>query len=97
MILAIFDLQVTQILSIKFQVIRPFCSGEEVQNTFSRRQLWWPSFLSDQNNVSYYGSISHPDAFYQVLSQLSFQLRRRSAKQISQIAAMAAILDFSLE
>ena len=32
--LAIFDLQVTLILPIKFRVNWPFCSGEQVQNRF---------------------------------------------------------------
>ena len=36
MILAIFDVQVTPILPIKFRVNGPFCSGEEVQNIFKR-------------------------------------------------------------
>ena len=47
---AIFDVQVTPILSIKFRVNRPFYSGEEVQNSFSRWQLWRPSCISDQND-----------------------------------------------
>ena len=34
--LAIFDLQVSQILPIKFPVNWPFCSGEEVQYRFLR-------------------------------------------------------------
>ena len=41
-ILAIFDLQVTAMILTKFQVNWPFSPGE-VQNRFSRRQLWRPS------------------------------------------------------
>ena len=44
MTLAIFYLQVTPILRIKFRVNEPFYSGEEVQNRFSR----WPSCISDR-------------------------------------------------
>ena len=36
MILAIFDLQVTQMLPTKFRVNWPFGSGEEAKNRFSR-------------------------------------------------------------
>ena len=48
--LAIFDLQVTQILPTKFQVNWPF-SSEEVQNRFPR---WQPSWISDWNNFRYF-------------------------------------------
>ena len=54
MILAIIDLQVTSILPIKFRVNGPFFSGGEVQNRFSRWQLWRPSCISNQNNFSYF-------------------------------------------
>ena len=36
-ILAIFDIQVTSMILIKFQVSWPFNSGEEAKNRFSRR------------------------------------------------------------
>ena len=50
MILANFDLQFAK----KFPVNRPFSSGEEMQNRFSR---WWPrppSWIFDQNYFSYF-------------------------------------------
>ena len=47
MILDIFYLQVTPILPLKFQVNRPFGSGEEAKNIFSRWQPWQPSWISD--------------------------------------------------
>ena len=50
-ILAIFDQQVTQILSIKFRVNWHFRSGE-VKNRFSKLRLWWLSWIFDQNNFS---------------------------------------------
>ena len=36
--------------------------------------------ISDQNDFSYFCSTSHPDASYQVSSQLAFRFRRRSEK-----------------
>ena len=53
-ILAIFDLQVTQILPTKFGVNWPFGSGNEVKNRFSRWRPWQPSWISDRNNFSYF-------------------------------------------
>ena len=49
---AIFDLQVTPILSIRFRDNRSFYSGEEVQNRFLRWQLWRPSCISNWNHFS---------------------------------------------
>ena len=73
MILAIFDLQVTPMLPFKFPVNWPFCSGEEAKNRFSR---WGPFWISDRNDFSYFWSTSHPDASYQVSSQLAQGCRR---------------------
>ena len=42
-ILAIFDLQVTQMLPSKFGVNWPYGSGKEAKNRFSRWLPWWPS------------------------------------------------------
>ena len=67
-ILAIFDLQVTLMLPSKFGVNWPFGSGEEAKNRFSR---WRPSLISDRQDFSYFWSTGHPDASYQVLSQLA--------------------------
>ena len=50
-ILAIFDLQVTLVLSSKFGVNWPFGSGEEAKNRFSR---WPPSWISDLHDFSYF-------------------------------------------
>ena len=61
MILAIFDLKITLILPTKFWVNRLFSSGREIQDKFSRRQ---PSWISDQNNFSYFWSTSLPDMSY---------------------------------
>ena len=95
-ILAIFDLKVTPMLPIKFQVNWPLGS-EEAKNRFSGRLLWWPSWISDWNYFSYFWSTSHPDDSCQVLCQLAFQFRRRSEKKIFKKPAMGAILDFQSE
>ena len=78
-IFAIFDLQVTAMLPTKFQVNWPLGSGE-AKNRFSR---WRPSCISDQNNFSYFLSTSHPDASYQISSQLAYPFRRRSKNRFS--------------
>ena len=58
-------------LPTKFPVNWPFDSGEEVKNRFSRWRTSGPSWISDQNVFSYFLSSSHPDASYQVSSQLA--------------------------
>ena len=79
-ILAIFDLQVTPMLPSKFGVNWPFGSGEEAKNRFSR---WRPSWISDWHDYSYFRSTGHPDASYQVSSQLAQGCRRsRLLKQL---------------
>ena len=73
---AIFYLQVTPMLPTKFGVSWPFGSGEEAKNRFSRWRPWWPSWISDRNDFSYFFFISHPDASYQLSSQLAQGCRR---------------------
>ena len=52
MILAIFDLQVTQILPSKFGVSWPYGSGKEANN---RRWLpWRPSWISNRHGFRYF-------------------------------------------
>ena len=50
-ILATFDLQVTPMLPTKFRVNWHLELGEEAKNRFSR---WWPSWIYDQHNFSYF-------------------------------------------
>ena len=97
MILAISDPQVTPILLIKFRLNWPFYSGEEIQNSSSRWQLWQPSCISDRNDFSFFWSTSHLSGSYQVSSLLAFRFWRRSKKLIFKMAAMVAILDFQSE
>ena len=52
-ILAIFDLQVTPMLPTKSQVNWPLGS-EGVKKRFSRWLPWWPSWISDWNDFSYF-------------------------------------------
>ena len=67
----------------KFGVNWPFGSGEEAKNRFSRWRPWRPSRISDRNDFSYFWSTSHPDASYQVSSQLVQGYRRsRLLKQL---------------
>ena len=87
-ILAIFCLPVTPMLPTKFRVNQPFCSGEEVKNRFSRWLPWWPFWISDWKDFSYFWCISHHDASYQVSSQMAFWFRRKSQKEIFKMAAI---------
>ena len=41
-------------LPTKFRVNWPFGSGEEAKNRFSRKLPWWPSWISDWHNFSYF-------------------------------------------
>ena len=96
-ILAIFDLQVTLMLPTKFGVNWLSCLGVEAKNRFSRWPPWRSSWIYDPHDFSYFGSTSHPNASYQVSSQLAFLCRRRSEKKIFKMAAIPAILDFQSE
>ena len=80
MIVAIFDLQATLTLPTKFGVNWPFGSGEEAKNRFLRQRPWQSSWISDQNNFSYFWSTSHPDASYQVSRLLVFWFRTEKAR-----------------
>ena len=79
-ILGIFGLKVALILSYQVRISWPFRSGEEYRNTFLRKRLWSPSWISDRNDFSYFISTSHPDTSYQVSSQLAFRIRRIISK-----------------
>ena len=59
-----------------FKPMGLFYSEDEVQNRFSRWQLWGPW------TFSYFLSTSHLDDSYQVSSQLAFRFRRRRGKFI---------------
>ena len=54
MTLDICDLQVSLMLPTKFQVSWPFGSEEEAKNRVLRWRPWRPSFISYQNDFSYF-------------------------------------------
>ena len=41
-------------LPTKYRVSWSFGSGKEAKNRFLRWQPWWPSWISDQNDLSYF-------------------------------------------
>ena len=53
-VLAIFDLQVTTMLPTMLGVNWLLGSGEEAKNRFSRWLPWWPSWISDRHDLSYF-------------------------------------------
>ena len=79
-ILAIFYLQDTPMLPTQFRVNWPFGSGEEVKNIFLKWPQWWPSWISNMKDFSFFWSTSLLDASYQVWIQLDFVLRRSGQK-----------------
>ena len=85
-ILAIFDLPVTPILPTKPRVDWPFGSGEKSKNTLSRLPPWWPSWISDRIDFSYFWSISHPILPTKVLVNWHFgsgeEAKKKKKKQI---------------
>ena len=82
MILAIFDLKITLMLTTQFEVNKPFGSGEEVKNRFQDGRhsghLGFPI-----GTILAIFDLCHPDASYQVSSQLAFGFMRRSEKRLS--------------
>ena len=70
-------------LPTKYRVNWPFGSGEEAKNRFSRWRPWRPSWFYDRHDFSYFWSTSHPDAPYQVWSQLAFWFMRRKQYRFS--------------
>ena len=61
----------------KFQVNWPFGSREEVQYRFSR---WRPSWISNQNDFSYFWSTLHLNTANEVSSQMAFWFRIKKFK-----------------
>ena len=62
-----------------YQINWTFGSGE-VQNKFPRQQQWRQLGFLIGTILALFLSTSHPDASYQVWSQLAFWFRRRSRK-----------------
>ena len=51
-------------LPTKFKIKKPFDSGEEAKNRFSRWPPWQTSWISDQKDFRYFSPISQLDASY---------------------------------
>ena len=68
---AIFNLEVTLMLPNKFRVNWPFSSEEEGKNKFSR---WRPSWISDQNNFSYFYIYKSSLCFLPIFKKLKRKL-----------------------
>ena len=47
-------------LPTKFGVSWPFGSGQEAKIKFLRWQPWWPSWISDQNDFSFFDLLVIP-------------------------------------
>ena len=54
-----------------FISIGPLVQENMRKKKVSRWPPWWTSYITDQNNLSYFRSTSHPNAFNQVWSQLA--------------------------
>ena len=70
-------------LPTKFRVNWSFSSEEEAKNRFSRWLPWRPTWISNRDDFSYFLSISHPNASYQVWSQLAFGLGGEAKNRFS--------------
>ena len=53
-IFGIFYLQVSPMLPSSFKGNKPFGSGEEAKNIFLRWLPWWPAWISDRNDFTYF-------------------------------------------
>ena len=75
-----FYLQVTLMLPTKFPINWPFGSGEKVQNRFSTRRLWRPSWISARNdfNVLIY---SHPDTTPLSFESVGLSIQEKSIQE----------------
>ena len=76
----------------KFRVHWPFGSREDFQYRFSR---WWPSWISNQNDFSYFWSTNHLDTSNEVSSQLAFWFRIKKFKIDFQPSWISDQNDFS--
>ena len=82
-------------LPTKFGVNWPFGSGEEAKNRLSRWLPWRPSWISNRHDFSYFWSISHPNASYQVWSQLAFGVEAKNRFSRWRPSWISDRLDFS--
>ena len=76
----LFDLHVTPMLPSKFGVNWPFGSGEEAKNRFSRWLPWQPSWISNQNNFSYFLIYKSSQCFLPGLESIGFWVQEKKRK-----------------
>ena len=75
-----FYLQDTPIIPTRFRVNWPLRSGGDGQNRFSKWQPWWPFWISDWNDFTYFFlDLQVTPVLPTKLSQLAFLFGRRSA------------------
>ena len=77
MILAILNLYVTQMLSIKFPLNPTYGLGGDVLCRIPRWLPWQPSWISEWNDFSNSESLFHSDASHQVAAQSDLRFGRR--------------------
>ena len=75
-------------LPTKFQVNRPFGSGEEYFQD--------GRYISDRNDFCYFGSTSHPDASYQVFKSIGLLVQKKKRKIDFQDGSHGGHLGFSI-
>ena len=90
---ATFDLQVTQIFPTKLSQLH-FGSVEEVQNRFSRRPPWWPSWISKLYYFSYFSSNSHLGTSNEGFKSISLSVKEKNYKIYFQISIRGSHLGF---
>ena len=76
-ILAILNFYNAPMPPIKFRLNLTYGLGGNVVWRTSRWPLWWPSWISEQNNFSNSESLCHCDASHQDLAQSNLQFGRR--------------------
>ena len=97
MILAIFDLQVTQMLPTKFRVNWPFSSGEEAKNRFSRWLPWRPSWFYDRHDFSYFLIYKSPRCFLPSLESTGLSVQEKKRKIDFQDGRHGGHLEFPID
>ena len=80
MILAIFDLQITQMLPSKFGVNWPYGSGKEAKNRFSRWLPWRRSWISNRHDFSLFLIYKSPRCFLATLEAIGLSVQEKKRK-----------------
>ena len=88
-ILAILNFCVTVMLPIKFWLNPTYTLGGDVVWRISRWPPWWPSWISEWNNLSYSESLFGSDASHKVLAQSDLWFWRNYRLKNFKMAAMA--------